>query len=112
MLPNGVWSWFEPGETAVSWLTVASSLLSVRLVQLWGRRARDSSSNTHELVALSFALVALAVLDALPRRSVYLTWNLAVLLGLTVPLTLLALVDDQGGVRNLRVPALLRIDRI
>jgi len=34
------------------------------------------------------------------------------LLGLTVPLTLPALVDDRGGVRNLQLPALLRIDRI
>jgi hypothetical protein len=113
VVPNRLWSTFWRDLAAVSWLTLTSGLIGLRLVRLWAQRARGVSTHAQELVALSLVLVALAMLDAMPHRAPHhLTWNLAVLLGLTVPLTLFALVEERGGVRNIRIPALLRIDRI
>ena len=83
-----------------------------RVIFLWAQQARGLSSHARELVGLSFVLVALAILDAIPRSSAHVTWNLGVLLGLTVPLTVLALIEERGGLRNVQIPALLRIDRI
>ncbi len=93
-------------------MTLASALLGVRLVQVWARQARGASDYAPELVALSFALVALAILDAVPLPAVRLTWNSGVLLGLTVPLTLIALIEERGGLRNVQIPEIVRIDRI
>jgi hypothetical protein len=112
VLPDQVWSIFRPRFAVASWLTIASVLLAIRLVYVWARHSRGSSDRGPELVLLSSALVVLAVLDAVPLPTVRLTWNSGVLLGLSVPLTLLALIEERGGLRNVQVPELLRVDRI
>jgi hypothetical protein len=112
VLPDEIWSTFRPGFAAVSWLTIASALLGIRLVYLWARQSRGSLDRGPELVVISMALVVLGVLDAVPLPTVQLTWNSGVLLGLGVPLTLLALIEERGSLRNVRVPEILRIDRI
>jgi hypothetical protein len=112
VLPHEVWSTFIPRFAAVSWLTIASALLSIRLVYVWARQSRGISDRGPELVLLSMALVVLGVLDAVPLPTVQLTWNGGVLLGLSVPLTLLALIEERGGFRNVHVPEILRVDRI
>jgi hypothetical protein len=111
VLPDQVWSTFNPTLAMASWLTIASVLLGIRVVYLWARQSRGSSGRGPELVLLSSALVVLAVLDAVPLPTVRLTWNSGVLLGLSLPLTLLALIE-RGGLRNVQVPELLRVDRI
>jgi hypothetical protein len=112
VLPDGLWSTFWRDLAAVSWLTLASGLLGLRLIRLWAQQARGVSSHAEELVGLSLVLVALAILDAIPHRDPQLTWNVAVLLGLTVPLTVLAVIEERGGLSKAQIPALLRIDRL
>jgi hypothetical protein len=112
VLPDEIWSTFRPRFAAISWLTITSALLGIRLVYVWAGQSRGNSDRGPELVLLSVALVALGVLDAVPLPTVQLTWNGGVLLGLGVPLTLLALIEERGGLRNVRVPEILRVDRI
>jgi hypothetical protein len=112
VLPKEVWSTFSPRFAGVSWLTISSALLGIRLVHVWACQSRGRSDRGPELVLLSVAVVVLGVLDAVPLPTVQLTWNGGVLLGLGVPLTLLALIEERGGLRNVRVPDVLRVDRI
>ncbi len=112
VLPVEVWSTFLPRYADISWLTLAGGLLGVRVLQLWIHEARDVSTHARELVGLSLTMVVLAVLDSTPLPTVQLTWNSGVLLGLTVPLTLLAARRERGGLRNIRIPEILRVDRI
>ena len=107
VLPLGVWDTFLVALARVSWLTVASALLALRLAALWRRPGRS-----RERVAVSLALVAVTLLDTLPLPTVRLTWNMAVLLGLAAPLAVHALVEASGGWRGVRVPEILRVDRI
>ena len=58
---------------------------------------------------LSVALVVLGVLEAVPLPELSVTWNAGVLLGLSALLTVCALIDAGGGLRNVRVPEILRV---
>jgi len=107
VLPTAVGSVLSPD---LSWLTLAGALVALRIVHLWIRHARGVPAHGPELVTLSLALVVLAVLDAAP--SLRLSWHGAVLLGISVPLTLLAMIEERGGLKNLHVPEILRVDRI
>jgi hypothetical protein len=111
VLPHEVWSTFIPRFAALSWLTLAGALLGIRLVHVWIRQASGADHGS-ELVLLSLALVVLAVLDAVPLPTVQLNWNSGVLFGLTVPLMLFAFIEERGGLRNLQVPEILRVDRV
>jgi hypothetical protein len=109
VLPSGVWTVFTPRLWAVSWLTVAGALLGVRLVADW---LSASTDRQYELVFLPLMLAALAILDAVQFSHPELTWDSALLLGLSVGLGALGLIDLRGGTRNLPFPEILRVDRI
>ncbi len=110
VLPSAFWSVFVPRLARLTWLSLASALLGVHLIHAWARRSDNADSN--ELGLLSLALVALGVLETLPLPSVRLSWNSAVLVGLPLLLTALALATQSGGFRSVRVPEVFRIDRI
>jgi hypothetical protein len=112
VLPDEVWSTFRPSFVSVSWLTITSALLGVRLVFVWARQAGGGADHGPELVVLSSALVVLAVLDAVSLPTAQRSWNGGVLIGLTLPLVLFALIEERGGLRDLHVPEILRVDRI
>jgi hypothetical protein len=111
VLPQELWSTFVQSMTGLTWLTLAVALAGVRLVFLWAR-AGESAYRGPELVLLSLGLIVLVVLAAVPLPTVRLNWNLAVLLGLAVPLLLLALYGERQSIRNLKVPETLRVDRL
>ena len=107
VLPNTVESVFA---LDLSWLTLTGAVVGLFIIDLWIRQTRRLSDHSPELVALSTALIALAVLQEAPTFQ--LDWRTSVLLGISVPLTLFAIVEARGGVRNLHVPEILRVDRI
>jgi hypothetical protein len=112
VLPHASWLTFIARFAPVSWLKLASALLGIRLVYLWARQPRDVSDRGPELVLVSLALVVLGVLHAVPLPTVQLDWNGGLLLGVSGSLTLLALIEERGGFRELHVPDILRVDRI
>jgi hypothetical protein len=109
VLPSSVWSVFAPGLARVTWLSVGSALLGIRLASSW---FRQDDGESRELVLLSFALLVLAVLETVSLPTLRPSWNSAVLVGLSAMLTVLALVERRGGIRAITVPEILRIDRI
>jgi len=111
VLPDTIWRTFVPRFAALSWLTLASALIGIRLAFAWWRQAMGVD-RAPELVLLSVGLVALTVLDATPLPSIEVNWNEGLLFALTLPLLLLALIEERGGLRNMRVPEVLRVDRL
>jgi hypothetical protein len=111
VLPRVSWLGFIPSFAPVSWLTLGSALLGIRLVYLWARQSRGSDRGP-ELVLVSLALVVLGVLQAVPLPTVQLDWYGGVLLGASLSLTVFALIEERGGLRELRVPDILRVDQI
>jgi hypothetical protein len=108
VLPDRVWSTFVIAFAFASWLTVAGALIGLRLAFAWAEQAIRGARSV-ALLPLSVTLVALSALDTLAFPALRLSWNAAVLLGLSVPLLVAALIADRGGIR---IPAILRIDRI
>jgi hypothetical protein len=112
VLPDRVWATFIPWFTGVTWLTVASALVGVRLLRLWTDRSAGGRDRVFQIIALSISLIVLSLLETLPLPSIRPNWNTGVLLCLAVSLTVPALVEAHGGWRTLHVPEILRIDRI
>ncbi len=96
----------------LSWLTIAGTIVGIHLLFTWLGPIESSSETTHLLVVLPLFLLALAALDLIDRRAVGITWGGGIVVGLCVLLAVLGNVERHGGLRNLRIPEILRVDRI
>jgi hypothetical protein len=94
--------WFAP----FSWITVAGALLALTLIRLWLERPPD----TRQLLIVPVVIAVLAGLDL--ARIETLTWGGGIVLGLCALLALFAWVENGRGLGRLRVPEILRIDRL
>ena len=110
VLPDGVQSAlsFAP----LSWLTIAGALVGVRLLRLWVAPAPRAPAHADWLVLLPLALLALATLDLVRLRDEGLTWGRGTIVGLCLVLLLLGWVEKRDGLERLRLPEVLRIDRL
>jgi hypothetical protein len=93
--------------TPLSWLTVVGVLVDIRLIGLWARRVTDV-----RLVLLPLALLALAALELIRFREAGIEWGGGIVLGICLLLAFLGRVEQDGGLRNLHVPEILRVDRL
>ena len=94
--------WFAP----FSWITVAGALLALALIQLWVVRTGDA----RPLFLVPGVIAALAVIDLV--RAEANAWGGGVVLGLCGLLGLCALIEQRGGFGELRIPEILRVDRL
>jgi hypothetical protein len=94
--------WFAP----FSWITVAGALLALTLIRLWLERP----PNTLQLLVVPAVIAALAGLDL--ARWETITWGGGIVLALCGLLALCAFVEQRGGLGELRIPEILRVDRL
>jgi multidrug transporter EmrE-like cation transporter len=94
--------WFAP----FSWITVVGALLALTLIRLWLERPPD----TRQLFLVPATMAVLATLDLV--RAETMTWGGGIVLGLCALLGLFAWVEHAGGLRTLRIPEALRVDRL
>ncbi len=85
------------------------ALVGIHLLFLWFRRVAD---NADWLVGLPLFLLALAAVDLIAERSRGISWGGGIIVGLSLVLALIGYVEQQGGLRNLRLPEIMRVDRI
>jgi hypothetical protein len=96
----------------ISWLTVASALLGIHLLGSWLRRSGERAPSATRLVLLPLALLALAALDLIRLRSAGITWVGGVVVVLCALLAVLGRIEARGGLENMRMPEILRFDRL
>jgi hypothetical protein len=96
----------------LSWLTVAGALLAIHLLASWARRIANVSEDADRLVLLPLALLALAALDLIRLRDAGITWGGGIVVGLCLVLALLGRIEQREGLENVRVPDVLRVDRL
>jgi hypothetical protein len=96
----------------LSWLTIAGVLGVVWLLRLWVRQAAGAPAGVEWLVVIPLALLGLAALDLIRLRAAGVTWGNGAVVGCCVLLALLGRVEQRVGLENLRVPELLRVDRL
>ena len=94
--------WFAP----FSWITVAGALLALMLIRLW----LELPSDRRPLFLLPTVIAALAGLDL--ARFETITWGGGIVLALCGLLALCALVEQRRGLGELRIPEILRVDRL
>jgi hypothetical protein len=94
--------WFAP----FSWITVAGALLALTLIRLWLERPAD----TRQLFLVPAVIATLAGLDL--ARFETITWGGGIVLALCGLLALCAFVEQRGGLGELRIPEILRVDRL
>ena len=94
--------WFAP----FSWITVTAALLALTLIRLWLERPPDP----RQLLLVPAMIAVLAGLDLAQYETV--TWGGVIVLSLCALLALSAWIESGHGLGRLRVPEILRIDRI
>jgi heme exporter protein D len=95
-----------------SWLAVADVLLALHLLGRWARRLRPLPPADPFLWSLPLLLLALTALDLIEQRDRGLTWGGGIAVGLCLALAACGRIALKGGIRAVRVPEILRIDRI
>ena len=96
----------------LSWPTIAGALVGLCLLGSWIRQVVRESGAAPELVLLPLVLLALTALDLVRLRDRGLSWGGGIVVALGVLLTLLGHVEERDGLERLRVPEILRVDRL
>ena len=107
----------------LSWLTIAGALVGIHLMFLWLRRITDGADNPDWLLGLPLFMLALASIDLIERRNAPdpfdpfeqrhgISWGGGIIVGLCIALAFLGNAERRGGLRQLRLPEVLRIDGI
>jgi hypothetical protein len=96
---------------AHSWLTISGALIAIRLLRLWALQAAGASGSS-ELVLLPLALLALATVDFINQGADAVAWGRGAVVAICLLLALFGQVEERGGLGSVRVPEILRVDRI
>jgi hypothetical protein len=96
----------------LSWLTIAGMLLGIHLVRLWTQQIAGRSWNAGLLVLLPLVLLALAAVDLIQAHGTGVTWGGGAVVALCLLLALLGRVEQHEGLENVRIPEMLRVDRL
>lgn len=106
VLPGGAWSniRFIPS----SWFGIACVLLAIRVGGVWLR----SSVHAGEAFLLPVALLTLVVLELIRERAYRLNAGGWIVVGVSLLLALLGWLEQRGGLKDFRVPEVLRVDRL
>jgi len=108
------WDVVSPFSEAIfapfSWTTIIGVLLGIRLLRLWSQQIAGIST-TAELALLPVALLALAAIDLIAQRD-SITWGGGAVIGLCLLLALLGRIEQREGLESVRVPDMLRVDRL
>jgi hypothetical protein len=96
----------------LSWLTVAGALLAVWLTSEWAGRIAGTSETDERLILIPLAMLGLAALDLIRLREGGITWGGGVVVVLCLVLAQLGRVDQREGLGSLRIPEILRVDRL
>ncbi len=94
-----------------SWLTIAGLVVAVRLVRAWSAQVARASASIW-LVFLPLGLLALAAVDLFRLRDGGISWGGGLVVALSLLLVLFGWVEQRDGLDSLRVPEILRVDRL
>lgn len=112
------WWWALPEDSPVnlrfailSWLTIVGALLGIRLLGIWARETVGAPASA-ELVLLPLALLALSTLDIIAARNEGISWGGGVVVILCLLLAVLGRIEERGDLDSVRIPEILRVDRL
>jgi hypothetical protein len=104
---------FDGGRIGpLSWLPVAGALLAVWLTCEWAGRIAGTPEIDERLILIPLAMLGLAAVDLIQLRAGGITWGGGAVVVLCLLLAQLGRVEQREGLESLRVPEILRIDRL
>jgi hypothetical protein len=104
--------WASRWGVLFGWLAVAGLLLSLHLLVSWLPFVDGRPSGDRTLTLAPLALLGLVVVAIVRERSQGLTWGGGMMIGLCLFLLLLGWSEDKQRLERLRIPELLRVDRL
>jgi len=104
--------WSPQVDVMQSWYATVGVVLTVHLLRRWLESAGGTSSRSEELLVLPLALLSLTALELIRERDAGVTWGGGILVGLCLVLVMFGWVEQKGGLERLRVPEILRVDRL
>ena len=112
-----VWSalpdrWSTRVEVLGGWYAIAGVLLSLHLLWRWLEHMSRPSGRAEELVVLPLGVLALTALALIHERGNEATWGGWILVALCLLLAVFGWIEQRGGFERLRVPEMLRVDRL
>jgi hypothetical protein len=104
--------WSPHVKVLGGWYAIAAVLLTLHLVRRWLEFAGGPSDRAEELVLLPLGVLALTALALIHEHGNGMTWGGGILVGLCIVLTLFGWIEQRGDLEGLRVPEILRVDRL
>lgn len=95
----------------LSWLTMAGAVLGIYLLGLWVRQIA-APSGSPALVLVPLALLALTAVDLIDFLDEGVDWAGGAIVGLCLLLAVLGRMEQRGGLDSVRLPEILRVDRL
>jgi hypothetical protein len=105
-------AWEDSAGVLAEWLAVGGLLLSLHLLASWLPWADRPGRVAGTLTIAPLALLGLVVVAIVRERSQGLTWGDGIMVGLCLFLLLLGSSEDKQRLERLRIPELLRVDRL
>ena len=104
--------WSPQVEVLGGSYAVVGMLLALHLLRRWLEFVAGPSGRAEELVLLPLGVLAMTALALVHERSNGMTWGGWILVGLSLVLSLCGWIEQRGDFDRIRVPEVLRVDRL
>jgi hypothetical protein len=106
-------SWRSQAASLTSWLAVPGLLLALYLVRLWTIQIRGRARTGSRLTLVPLVLLTLPALELIRDRNQQdVLWGAVILVGLCLLLALFGWIEEDRSLETVRVPDVLRVDRL
>jgi hypothetical protein len=104
--------WSPQVEVLGGWYAIAGVLLALHLLRRRFEFVGGPRRRARELVLLPLGVLSLTALALIHERDTGMIWGGWILVGLCIVLTLFGWIEQRGDLDGLRVPEVLRVDRL
>jgi hypothetical protein len=103
--------WTNEAAAVRSWFAVATLLLALHLLRVWVGQSGSAAGAGQRLTLVPLLILPLPVLELFIDTTV-VVWGGVILIGLCLLLAILGRIEQRSGMERLRLPEILRVDRL
>jgi len=104
--------WLVSADAVRNWFSVAALLLALHMLRLWIGRIGSPSAPSRSLAVTPLLILPLPVLELVHERALGIAWGGVILISLCLLLAAFGWSEQRGSLERLRLPEVLRVDRL